>query len=338
MVALDEYFHHKGTKTRSWRFATSISPVFRNRPLVIDHCSLIFERSADAYGKTLIFSAPDSTGNWWGDAAVQSDYGANEIIFCGYRFDAETQLYYVRNRTYNPVLGCWIQRDPIGYSGGINLYSYVESSPIGLTDAGGRSAADGASGRDIYQIWPFIAGGGTFNVYLDSGSQQHWATNVSVSFDVSKSLRDGKHCKCKQIKLVQYVKANYDSTTRGWHLDDGGDGEFYRGQEPFYKQQHPWIGDGRFASAFDYPGPTRWTEGRYDYLSQKWKVYAVCTKGTEAFHSYGYVEYGIDYEFRGQGLIWRWINGVSGHVSGPPGDVPNMDGKSLKPKPGYVKP
>ena len=137
MVALDEYFHHKGTKTRSRCCTTSISPGFQNRPLLIDHCSLIFEQGADAYGNTLIFTAPDTTGNWWGDAAVQSSYGANEIIYCGYRFDPETQLYYVRNRTYNPVLGRWIQRDPIGYSGGINLYGYVESGPAGMVDAWG---------------------------------------------------------------------------------------------------------------------------------------------------------------------------------------------------------
>lgn len=68
----------------------------------------------DAYGNTLIFTAPDSTGNWWSDSAIQSNYGANEIIFCGYRFDPESQLYYVRNRTYSPPLGRWVQRDPIG--------------------------------------------------------------------------------------------------------------------------------------------------------------------------------------------------------------------------------
>ena len=112
---------------------------------------MIFERSAAAYGNTLIFTAPDTTGNWWGDAAVQSDYGANEIIFCGYRFDPESQLYYVRNRTYNRVLGRWIQRDPIGYSGGINLYGYVESSPAGLVDANG-AAANGLSAQLSYQF------------------------------------------------------------------------------------------------------------------------------------------------------------------------------------------
>ncbi len=92
---------------------------------------------ADAYGNTLIFIEPGSDGRWFTDDDVQSNYGANEITFCGYRYDPETQNYYVRNRTYNPALGRWIQRDPIGYSGGINLYGYVESLPVGKADPSG---------------------------------------------------------------------------------------------------------------------------------------------------------------------------------------------------------
>ena len=46
-------------------------------------------------------------------------------MYCGYRYDPETELYYVRNRTYSPTLGRWIQRDPIGFAGGVNLYEYV---------------------------------------------------------------------------------------------------------------------------------------------------------------------------------------------------------------------
>ena len=69
---------------------------------------------------------------------------ANEIIYCGYRLDSESQLYYVRNRTYNAVLGRWIQRDPIGYDGGINLYQVVGSGPVGAVDPNGlgRKPAD----------------------------------------------------------------------------------------------------------------------------------------------------------------------------------------------------
>ncbi len=60
-------------------------------------------------------------------------------IFCGYRFDPESQLYYVRNRTYNPVLGRWLQRDPIGYAGGVNLYEYVNGRAVVDFDPSGRS-------------------------------------------------------------------------------------------------------------------------------------------------------------------------------------------------------
>ena len=98
----------------------------------------------EAYGNTLIFNGPDTTGNWWGDAAVQSNYGANEIIFCGYRFDPETRLYYVRNRMYvmgtdGISVGRWLQRDPIGYQGGINLYEYVGGRSEVAVDPGGTS-------------------------------------------------------------------------------------------------------------------------------------------------------------------------------------------------------
>ena len=97
----------------------------------------------DAYGNTLVFTAPGTTGNWWGDAAEQSSYGANDIIYCGYRFDPETQNYYVRNRYYSPVLGRWLTRDPIGISGGINLYGYVGGRVGDLKDPTGELVSVG---------------------------------------------------------------------------------------------------------------------------------------------------------------------------------------------------
>ena len=93
-----EVFSDHGPRTTDQKFGNSDD-------LFIDQCSLIFERSA----------------------------GANDIIFCGYRYDPETSFYYVRNRSYCPTLGRWLQRDPIGYAGGVNLYEY----------AGGRVVMDG---------------------------------------------------------------------------------------------------------------------------------------------------------------------------------------------------
>lgn len=36
--------------------------------------------------------------------------------------------------TYNPVQGRWLQRDPVGYVDGVNLYEYAKSSPTVLVD------------------------------------------------------------------------------------------------------------------------------------------------------------------------------------------------------------
>jgi len=190
--------------------------------------------------------------------------------------------------------------------------------------------------------WSFVAGRGTFNVYLESDPGLSWSTAVYVDFVVGKALEKKGECICEEIKIVQYVKSTYDFQSRGWHLDNG-EGPFtgpsyYEGQRPFYAQQYPWTPGLKHAQAYDYPGPTWFTRSRYDILSQVWRVYAACTKGKEANRSYGYTEYGIDYEFWGSGLIWRWIEGVGGHASGPPGAVPGLQGVGLAPLPGYIVP
>ena len=102
--------------------------------------SIVEAYDTDAYGNTLIFTAPGADGVWFTNDDVQSNYGANEIIYCGYCYDPESELYYVRNRTYNPILGRWIQRDPIGYQGGINLYGYASGRAVVGLDPEGTAA------------------------------------------------------------------------------------------------------------------------------------------------------------------------------------------------------
>ncbi len=71
-----------------------------------------------------------------------------------YRFstkpvDDETGLGYWGYRYYLYSLGRWINRDPIGESGGLNLYGYVDDSPnkefdsLGLTNVGYVTPWDG---------------------------------------------------------------------------------------------------------------------------------------------------------------------------------------------------
>jgi RHS repeat-associated protein len=51
--------------------------------------------------------------------------------------DIETGLSYYGYRFYNPATGSWLSRDPIGESGGINLYGFVGNDPFGFVDRNG---------------------------------------------------------------------------------------------------------------------------------------------------------------------------------------------------------
>ncbi len=81
----------------------------------------------DPYGRTYIAS---------GDSTVRravSMYG-NPFAWTGQRYDAGVKLYGFFARAYSPELGRWLQRDPLGFVDGVNLYEYVQSAPTVLTD------------------------------------------------------------------------------------------------------------------------------------------------------------------------------------------------------------
>ena len=61
----------------------------------------------------------------YGQAVVTGAYR-----YAGRRFDAETGLYFNRARAYSTALGRFLQTDPIGTKGGINLYAYVNNDPV----------------------------------------------------------------------------------------------------------------------------------------------------------------------------------------------------------------
>jgi RHS repeat-associated protein len=62
----------------------------------------------------------------------------NNLRYPGQYEDAETKLHYNDRRYYDPDTGRYITRDPIGFEGGINLYTYAGHNPINYTDPTGE--------------------------------------------------------------------------------------------------------------------------------------------------------------------------------------------------------
>ncbi len=68
-----------------------------------------------------------------------SGLGAFEfpVRFAGQYFDKETNLAYNYFRDYDPSVGRYVESDPIGILGGLNIFAYVRANPLSVTDRQG---------------------------------------------------------------------------------------------------------------------------------------------------------------------------------------------------------
>jgi RHS repeat-associated protein len=60
------------------------------------------------------------------------------LRFPGHYHDAETGLFYNRYRYYSPELGRYLQSDPVGLAGGLNVYGYSGGAPLTAVDLVGH--------------------------------------------------------------------------------------------------------------------------------------------------------------------------------------------------------
>ncbi len=139
----------------------------------------------------------------FGEAQVRVGTVTNNLRFPGQYFDAETGLHYNWNRYYDPETGRYISADPIGLTGGMNLYAYVEGDPINAIDPQGL-----AVGVDDILIWgPLIVIGG-------AAAQQAIENSDSGSTDWS-SDNTGDECKSSCRNTFGYEDCS-SLSFRGW--------------------------------------------------------------------------------------------------------------------------
>ena len=70
----------------------------------------------------------------YGRATQVSGSVASDLQYATMYYHANSGLSLTQYRAYNPNLGRWISRDPLGESAGLNVYAYCDNDPIDYTD------------------------------------------------------------------------------------------------------------------------------------------------------------------------------------------------------------
>jgi RHS repeat-associated protein len=99
----------------------------------------------DALGSTLELA--DASGTLqthytydpFGATTASGTSSTNGGQFTGRENDS-TGLYNYRARYHNPIIGRFTSEDPIGFHGGVNLYTYVGNGPTNFVDPSGTQA------------------------------------------------------------------------------------------------------------------------------------------------------------------------------------------------------
>ncbi len=78
--------------------------------------------------------------------------------------EAEFDLYYYRARYYDPMIGRFMSRDPLGFAAGdVNLYRYVGNQPINFNDPFGLYSVN-QFGYDMASFWVGVGDAASFGL------------------------------------------------------------------------------------------------------------------------------------------------------------------------------
>jgi RHS repeat-associated protein len=136
----ERYYYHQDA---NWRVV-----------MLTDEFGGVVERyDYTAYGEPQIFAGVSSNSEY-GDSLLVSSVG-NPFMHQGLFLDPETRTYQNRFRQYDPTLGRFLQRDPLGYWDGMNLYEYLGNNPLAWLDPLGLCQED--FGEDLEDLlWALL--------------------------------------------------------------------------------------------------------------------------------------------------------------------------------------
>ncbi len=109
--------------------------------LITDHLGSVRAAVDTATGGVAQWVSYDA----WGNVLAGSGAGFQQFGFGGGITDSSTGLVRFGARDYDPSVGRWTAKDPIGFGGGsLGLYTYTENDPVNRIDPSGRFLIPGA--------------------------------------------------------------------------------------------------------------------------------------------------------------------------------------------------
>ncbi len=170
---------------------------------ITDAAGNVVERvSYDIYGMPTFTDYRTDPQN---PAVVENSIIGNDILFQGRRYDQETNLYYYRARYYDPIMGRFMQTDPMGYHDSMNMYQAFNQNPVNFVDPMGERLIIANNQQSRQSLHEIASSGGrhpknTLNYATFNGTAiQNAQEVISINYTIDTAF-EGPELLDKMIK------------------------------------------------------------------------------------------------------------------------------------------
>jgi RHS repeat-associated protein len=259
---------------------------YTHGPVIDEDLSMLRNGTASYYqadGLGSITSLSNSAGGLsntytydaFGEVTASTGALMNPFKYTGREFDPETGIYEYRARYFDENIGRFISEDPLGLDGGLNLYEYVQNSPVQRRDALGLKDCKSCG----LAVAPEYSVSGT----VPEGTAFSWHAVF---------LNDATHDPaCCEVR--QYIAWNHGGAPHSAFPPDSLPNHWYEDRTDKDKRYGRRTGSSAFSlptvnsyKGNEYDGwdrPAGWDPG--DVLGYRLKVKDVCNGGKDIYTS-----------------------------------------------------